>query len=421
MTARNSRRGILATCACLIFVFEFQNSAIAQSNAQEQNALSCLESTCRNIPNREKLTAVGHGYVRGVVGGFEQGAGIDGGAQFTTNNKIPGITARMNLLTSTRFDRRVDFETFIPAVGSSKNHADAWFSYMRRNTNFFGIGPRMPRDFKTDFGTELRSVQASFSRDLTPFLQVGVYAQFVDTNTFRGRNKTDPPIDASFTTDRTGPVSQWAPGLFENTQIASAGGFLLYDRRDNESGLTRGVQLYGRAATYDGLPNHGAFADYGWNEAEVDLRAYIPVGGDRTSIALRSRGQLKHPKRGSQIPFYDLSWLGGRNFVRGFETYRYRANNILMGSVELRQTIYANSPIRGFDLIGFVDTGQVWGDNRSTTDPTVLENRHFSRSNWRTGIGGGVQYRRSRNIAARLEVGRTNETTLIYVSLTRGF
>src|SRR5438046_642955 len=82
-----------------------------------------------------------------------------------------------------------------------------------------------------------------------------------------------------------------------------------------------------RAAGFDGLKNHDAFADYGWNEAEVDLRGYIPLHGHTTSLALRSRGQMKQPKGGSQIPFYDLSALGGREFVRGYETYRFRANN----------------------------------------------------------------------------------------------
>ncbi len=73
------------------------------------------------------------------------------------------------------------------------------------------------------------------------------------------------------------------------------------------------------------------------------------------------------------------------------------------------------------DLVGFADTGQVWGDNRSTTNPVILKNDDFSKSNWHSGVGGGIQYRHSKNIAARVEVGRSNERTLVYVSLSRGF
>ena len=95
---------------------------------------------------------------------------------------------------------------------------------------------------------------------------------------------------------------------------------------------------------------------------------YIPLGSSRTSLALRSRGQFKNPKGGSQIPFYDLSYLGGREYVRGYEPYRFRGNNLLMVSTELRRTVYKKTDHRGVDVFGFADSGQVWGDARSSTD-----------------------------------------------------
>src|SRR5579871_60142 len=75
----------------------------------------CLESTCRDVPVREELTAIdlpgrelGTRYVRAIAGGFEQGAGIAGGAQFTTAHRIPYLELRAAVLTSTMLDRRVD-------------------------------------------------------------------------------------------------------------------------------------------------------------------------------------------------------------------------------------------------------------------------------------------------------------------------
>ena len=67
--------------------------------------------------------------------------------------------------------------------------------------------------------------------------------------------------------------------------------------RDNSVDLTRGFDLYGRVASNDGMNNHAAFADNGWLEVEFDARGYIPLGSSRTSLALRSRGQFKNPKR----------------------------------------------------------------------------------------------------------------------------
>ena len=73
------------------------------------------------------------------------------------------------------------------------------------------------------------------------------------------------------------------------------------------------------------------------------------------------------------------------------------------------------------DIHVFGDLGQVWGDNRSRTDPQVLANDKFDSKNWRTGFGGGFQYRYSKDLGLRIEAGRSNERTLIYFSIGRGF
>src|ERR1043166_4210653 len=68
----------------------FEPSCLAQNSlavdpalpvAKGDAAKRCLESTCRNAPVREKLSAIPlHTKVGGgIFGGFEQGAGIGGG------------------------------------------------------------------------------------------------------------------------------------------------------------------------------------------------------------------------------------------------------------------------------------------------------------------------------------------------------
>jgi outer membrane protein assembly factor BamA len=185
--------------------------------------------------------------------------------------------------------------------------------------------------------------------------------------------------------------------------------------------LTKGAYLYGRFGSNDGLDNKNRFADYGWLAAEIDARGYIPLGSDKTSLAIRAFGLLRDPRGGSQIPFYDLSYLGGRMYVRGFEDYRFRGDNAVLASAELRQTIWKQREDRGFDIFAFGDAGQVWGDNRSKTDPVVLANQVFSPSNYRASIGGGVQYRYSKSLAGRIELGHSHERNLILISVSRGF
>src|SRR5688572_10943143 len=141
---------VRASCFGLLFFFGSQNpNAFTQPSQQDtdKEASACLESTCREAPLREHLTAIGFRnkdigikYVRGIVGGFAQGSGIAGGVQFTSADTIPYLELRAAALTSTGLDRRFDLEGLFN-IGSSRNHADVWFSYMQRENDFFGIGP----------------------------------------------------------------------------------------------------------------------------------------------------------------------------------------------------------------------------------------------------------------------------------------
>jgi hypothetical protein len=384
----------------------------------------CLSSTCRSVPLRETLTAINlkTPYARAILGGFEQGAGIGGGLQLTSGPAIKGIELRATGLVSTHLFRRIDLEVFVPKVGSSRNHADVWFTHLRRDADFFGIGPDTPDALQTEFGVRRRSYQGSFYRDVTDRLQTGVYAQFMRTQSFAKDEPSGIPFEEAFSSARVAPLERWIPGFLSDTRILLYGAFFLYDSRDNSLGLTRGVNIFGRVASADGVGDFDSTASYGWLETELDVRGYVPLGSPRTSLLLRARGQFKNPRgEDSQIPFYDLSYLGGRMSLRGYHSYRFRGNNVANVSTELQRTVRALSDTRGIDALAFVDAGQVWGDARSLIDPEILDNRDFNAGEWRGGFGGGVQYRHSPKLAVRLDVGRSREETIFYLAFSRGF
>jgi outer membrane protein assembly factor BamA len=406
------------------------STALAQASPQsaEVPVDPCLESTCRDVPLRENLTALDlhsknlykpYVRVKGIVGGFAQGSGIAGGVQVTTSNAIPHLQLRANFLASTVLDRRFDLEGVLNTNGN-RNHVDAWFSYMKRSNDFFGIGPQSSDLFRNFYDTDQRSYQASFYRDITRQLQGGVFVQVMNTHSGLG-NTQDAAITDSFSGLPNQPGLQWIPGLLSTTKILTYGGYVELDARDKSKDLTRGYDIYVRAASSDGMNTNAAFSDYSWLEGEIDARGYIPLGSSGTSLALRSRGQFMNPRGGSQIPFYDLSYLGGREYVRGYDAYRFRDNDLLMFSAELRQTVYRKTDHRGVDVFAFADSGQTWGDARSSIDTSILAIQHFSFSSWHSGVGGGVQYRHSTAFAARLEAARSNEGVKIYASISRGF
>ncbi|MGH9846573.1 MAG: BamA/TamA family outer membrane protein, partial [Blastocatellia bacterium] len=302
-----------------------------------------------------------------VVGGMQQGAGFDFGLEATTADLIPGVELRAQALVSTRLYRRFEATAYVPKIGDHKTHGEVWFSYQQRTRdNFFGIGSLYPKTEETNYDVESRSYNAAFYRDFTPRLQAGVYAQVANSNAYRGEDDKDIPIDALYSGNPAAvPPARWLPGLYSTAKIFSYGAFAEYDRRNNDRGLTRGAYLYGRAGSADGLKNDNVFSDYGWVFGEFDARGYVPLGSDKTSLAVRGYSLLQSPKGGSQIPFYDQAYLGGRNSVRGFQNFRFRGNNVVTFSAELRQTVLSQEENRGLDVFAFGDTGQVWGDNRS--------------------------------------------------------
>lgn len=398
----------------------------AANAAATQAAGLKTASRDRNANDRENLQAFefAGGHVSALLGGFEQGAGFGFGVELSTADKIPGVVFRAKMLTSTRFYRRFEGEAYIPKLFSEKTHASVWFNYLNRTRdNFFGLGPRTPDEPETNYSVEERSYNVSLYHDIRKGSQVGIYARVSNASAYRGEDDNDIPVDTLFTGVRPATVAgatRWLPGLNNNAKIFTYGAFAEFDLRNNKDGLTKGAYGYVRLASNEGLKNE-PFSDYGWNEVELDGRAYIPVFGDSTSLALRGYGELKNPKRGSQIPFYEQNYFGGRSHGRGFRNFRFRGNNVLLLTVEPRQTVWKQKEDRGLDVFVFGDFGQVWGDNRSSLNPTILANDKFDSANWRAGAGAGFQYRWNKDVVIRIDYGRTNERSMVYFSMSRGF
>jgi Omp85 superfamily domain len=391
---------------------------------QISNIEDRVESRDRNSPYRASYQAIRIvKHVNGLFAGLAHGAGLALGMELTTADLIPGVEFRAQAVVSTRLYRRFTGEMYIAKLFSEDTHADVFFSYTRRTKdNFFGIGPRTSELFETNFSTEERRFNASIYHDFDKGVQGGIFAGLTNTAAFRGEDDNDPPVDLLFSGNpAVVPITRWAPGLDSHARIVYYGAFMEFDYRNNESGLTRGGYFYSRYTNYDGLENGNAFSDYGWNEFELDGRGYIPLGSDSLSLALRGFTELRGTRGGSQIPFYQLANFGGRAYGRGFTSYRFRGNNSVLFTVEPRFTVWKQKETRGLDVFAFGDAGQVWGDNRSRTDPQVLINDKFDSANWRFGIGGGVQYRISKGFAARIDIGHSNEATKVYFSVGRGF
>jgi hypothetical protein len=382
----------------------------------------------RNGPRRENITGINVGvkYINGIVGGFEQGAGFPFGLELTTADTIPGIELRARAITSTRLYRKFELGAFIPKIGSEKTRAELWFAYQRRTRDhFFGLGSRTPQTNETNADVEMRSYNAFLAHAFTKQVEIGGYVRVANTATYTGQNDEEQPIGTLFTGSPgigAFPPANYIPGLFTNVKTGGFGGYALYNGRNDSIGLTKGGYAYARVGKVEGLEiNSFTPSNYGWLEIELDGRAYIPLGSNKSSLALRAFADLRNPNGSEQIPFYELPWLGGRSHLRGYQNFRFRANNLLLLIGEFRQTVWAQKETRGVDVFVFMDNGKIWGDNRSVTNPAITKNNSFGDQPWRVGPGGGVQFRYNKSTAVRLDLGKTNERTMVYFSVSRGF
>lgn len=412
----------------------------------------------RNAPNRESFTLIGldskegKGHFNAIFGGIPEGAGLSGGIQITSGESFEGFEVYGNAAFSVRAYRLFEGGLVVGRDGEGWG-SEARFRYLRRpRDNFYGVGPFStvesgvnPRTGillggETNYDLEQRSLAATLHYDVSKELDLGVYVEHKSSNLYEGTDDADPSIfrlyqpyypgnsDLCFPDpDGIRPV---VPGL-EGTRYLSYGAYIEYDARNNEDGLTKGGYAYGRVASHDSTADRSkpGIHDYGWTQATFDLRGYLPLFGNRTSLAGRYFTDLNRRKGGSAIPFYSLPRLGGNATLRGFDTFRFTGQNAALFQAELRQTVWRQDgeDKRGVDVIAFSDLGQVWGQGYpppncapfATVDPNL--GNDFDTDNFEVDVGVGVSYRVSKGFAIRVDFAHSNEDDKIRLTFSRGF
>lgn len=202
-------------------------------------------------------------------------------------------------------------------------------------------------------------------------------------------------------TDRTG-------------RIAMLRGGIVLDTRDREVGPTRGswIDLLVQRARHSGNTQDGAYT-----RGTFSARNYTSL---TSRIVFAQRLVVQHTD--GDVPFFDLATiqnssptvqmegLGGSSSMRGVEKNRYTARGIAFTNLELR---YRFKELRLLGkpayLVGsaFADAGRVWRGDLFQGDPGTT---HLSG-------GGGMRLGLGPSFLVALDVGRSSESTQIYIGL----
>ena len=180
-------------------------------------------------------------------------------------------------------------------------------------------------------------------------------------------------IDTSDRTSRGIVLRVEQPYGIQDVIYSSIGISGTYDSRDNAIATQHGAYF-----TLGNLWNPEIFDNrYAYTKAYSEFRGFFtaPVLGGIT-LAVRARGEKIF---GNRFPFYDASFLGGINDLRGYVRERFAGDAAVLATAELRANLFKYALITPgmFGVHVFAEEGRVFYDGETS------EARHGS-------FGGGI-------------------------------
>jgi len=131
-----------------------------------------------------------------------------------------------------------------------------------------------------------------------------------------------------------------------------------YDTRDNRYNPHHGSYILGKAIFYP-----GSWGPYSFSKFGIDARKYLPW--KKNVIA----GQVTTSYATGNVPFYELSELGGDSQMRGYYEGGLRDNVLVDAQVEFRIHVW-----NIFGIVGWFGVGQV----QSAYSQVALDQFHLS-------------------------------------------
>lgn len=198
---------------------------------------------------------------------------------------------------------------------------------------YWGIGNSRPASLEESYEVTYPRLRIAPKYILSEYWRIGVTA---DLNKYsRLQLKEDGQLERQQTLGIDGGY------------VNGVGLQLQYDSREHTIFPTRGWYISSKAIFYN--PVWGS--DYSFTAAQMDVRTYQNIAG---GIIWASQ-LLGTFRSGPEIPFYDLSLLGGSKMMRGYFEGRYRDANLWALQSELRIPVW-----KRFFLVPFASAGDVF-------------------------------------------------------------
>jgi hypothetical protein len=217
-------------------------------------------------------------------------------------------------------------------------------------------------------------------RGLAAHVRAGYFQAFVGP----GTDDTVPSLGERFD-------DHDAPGLARQPDFVHLAASAILDRRDQPANPHRG----GMIALAVGRFDERGGREYDFDRLSGDARAYLPLGSPQRVLALRTLASSDRAKGGGRVPFYLQQALGGSRTLRGYPSFRFRGEKLLLLQAEYRWELWP-----ALELALFADAGRAFrpGEGMALDD---LESDY----------GAGIRLKTHEAVLARLDVARSRETT----------
>jgi outer membrane protein assembly factor BamA len=261
-----------------------------------------------------------------------------------------------------------------------------------RTVRFFGLGAGSRKQDETNYTLRETGGYVTLGWWAMPTLMASLTERLRWANIGRGVEPSLPFLRDKF------PDLPGAHGAFVWAHRLA----LTYDTRDARETPTRGY--FGQTfveVTEHALGSQASFVRYG-----LEGRLWWPLFDARLVTVLRG---LVERVEGPDIPFFELSALGGEDTLRGFGSRRFRDTGRILFNVEERVrlfTVTVRGVRTGLEGAVFTDTGRVF-HTFATLDTRRVQ----------TVVGAGVRLVITSQIVAKIDVGFGSEGSAVFAGL----
>ncbi|RPI37095.1 MAG: hypothetical protein EHM67_12060 [Hyphomicrobiaceae bacterium] len=265
-----------------------------------------------------------------------------------------------------------------------------------RTARFYGLGANSRESNETNYTLRQGGGELTFGRRLMPELIASLTERLRSVTIRRGAVDSLPFLQDVFT-DVPGDDGSfvWAHRLA-----------LTYDTRNSSVTPTEGRfgQVFVEVAD-EAIGSKASFVRYG-----LEGRWLWPHFGERLVLAVRG---LLDRVDGPNIPFFELSELGGDETLRGFGENRFLDEGRVLVNAEERFRVFQinyGSVRTDIELAVFTDVGRVF-HNFSDLGSGKIQ----------AVVGGGIRFLAASQIVAKIDVGLGSEGVAIFTGLDYPF